>query len=499
MLEQRTISAKFLRVLTFLFLAFLLGIVLPVLILIMLPFTISLIVLLALPTAIIFLIVKHKFVFRSIKSVFIPAHGQNRPFGLIEQIVSLRYLGARKAQGGVGLIAAVSYFCLMLAVAAMIIIMSIMNGFREDMIRLTIGSEGHMYVASSSPQPTPESVDTLEKRLATVDGVQKSFQFTQDFTGVQANGQFALAQVIGISPQNLQSYELIADSVVAGGLEYFGQGRGSENQIAIGIGLANQLGLTVGDRFLVFSPRTRQTISGPVPVKKAYTIGAVFQVGLYQTDLSYIYMEFKEATQLFEGGRVSGEIQLRLDNPDDIDKLRNPVTSAAQEPIFIQTWKDRNATTATALRTEQIAMRFIFTIVVIIAAFPVLASMIMLVKNKSKDIAILRTMGVTQGGIMRIFFMTGTIIGFAGTVAGLIVGILFCLNIGLVQGFIEGVTGRELFPADVYQLSGGIPAKIVWSEVLGVAIVGFVISAAATFFPAWRASKIDPVDALRYE
>jgi len=425
--------------------------------------------------------------------------GQNKPFGAVERMIAMRYLRAKKTQGGVGLIAAISFTCIMLAIAAMIIIMSIMNGFREDMIRLTIGSEGHMYVASSSPQPTPESVEALEKRLATVDGVQKSFQFTQDFTGVQANGQFALAQVIGISPPNLLSYELIADSVIAGSLENFGLGRGNDNQIAIGIGLASQLGLTVGDRLLVFSPRTRQTISGPVPVKKAYTIGAIFQVGLYQTDLSYIYMEFNQATQLFEGGRVSGEIQLRLDNPDDIDRLQRPVTEAAQEPVFIQTWKDRNATTATALRTEQIAMRFIFMIVVIIAAFPVLASMIMLVKNKSKDIAILRTIGATQGGILRIFFMSGAMIGILGTLCGLILGILFCVNIGAVQWAIETVTGTELFPADVYQLSGGIPAKIVWSEVFGVAFWGFVISAAATFFPAWSASKIDPVDALRYE
>ena len=425
--------------------------------------------------------------------------GQNKPFGAVERMIAMRYLRAKKTQGGVGLIAAISFTCIMLAIAAMIIIMSIMNGFRSDMIRLTIGSEGHMYVASSSPQPTPESVDALEKRLSTVEGVEKAFQFTQDYTGVQANGQFALAQVIGISPQNLKSYELIANSVILGSLEFFGQGRASENQIAIGSGVASQLGLTVGDRLLVFSPRTRQTISGPVPVRKAYTIGAIFQVGLYQTDLSYIYMDFTQATQLFEGGSVSGEIQLRLFNPDDIDKLQRPISEASGEPVFIQTWKDRNATTAIALRTEQIAMRFIFMIVVIIAAFPVLASMIMLVKNKSKDIAILRTIGATQGGILRIFFMSGAMIGILGTLVGLIFGILFCLNIGAVQAVIEFVTGTELFPADVYGMSGGIPAKIVWTEVFGVAFWGFVISAAATFFPAWTASKIDPVDALRYE
>ena len=424
---------------------------------------------------------------------------QNKPFGGVERLIAMRYLRAKKNQGGVGLIAAISFTCIMLAIAAMIIIMSIMNGFRSDMIRLTVGSEGHMYVASSSPKPTPESVQQLERRLASVEGVDEAFQFTQNYTGVQANGQFALAQVIGISPENLQNYELIAESVQQGSLTQFGQGPGSENQIAVGAVLANGLGLSVGDRLLVFSPRTRQTITGPVPVKKVYTVGAIFQVGLYITDQTYIYMSFDQATQLFEGGQVSGEIQLRLENPDALDEMSGLVSKASQEPVFLSTWKDRNATTATALRTEQIAMRFIFMVVVIIAAFPVLASMIMLVKNKSKDIAILRTIGATRNGILRIFFMCGAMVGILGTFAGLVLGILFCLNIGGIQWIIETVTGTELFPADVYGISGGIPAKIVWSEVFGVAFWGFLISAAATFFPALNASKVDPVDALRYE
>ena len=424
---------------------------------------------------------------------------QNKPFGGVERLIAMRYLRAKKNQGGVGLIAAISFTCIMLAIAAMIIIMSIMNGFRSDMIRLTVGSEGHMYVASSSPKPTPESVQQLERRLASVEGVDEAFQFTQNYTGVQANGQFALAQVIGISPENLQNYELIAESVQQGSLNQFGQGPGSENQIAVGAVLANGLGLSVGDRLRVFSPRTRQTITGPVPVTKPYTVGAIFQVGLYITDQTYIYMSFDQATQLFEGGQVSGEIQLRLENPDALDEMSGLVSKASQQPVFLSTWKDRNATTATALRTEQIAMRFIFMVVVIIAAFPVLASMIMLVKNKSKDIAILRTIGATRNGILRIFFMCGAMVGILGTFAGLVLGILFCLNIGGIQWIIETVTGTELFPADVYGISGGIPAKIVWSEVFGVAFWGFLISAAATFFPALNASKVDPVDALRYE
>jgi len=411
----------------------------------------------------------------------------------------MRYLRAKKTQGGVGLIAAISFTCIMLAIAAMIIIMSIMNGFRDDMIRLTVGSEGHMYVASSSPQPTPESMKEMERRLAEVPGVDEAFQFNQSYTGVQANGQFSLAQVIGIRPENLKEYDLISESVTQGSLETFGLGAGSDQTIAIGGRLAAGLGLRAGDKLMVFSPRTRTTVTGPQPIKKVYTIGAVFEVGLLITDQTYIYMDYDEATLLFDGGKLSGEIQLRLENPDMIDVLKKPVGNASQEPVFITTWKDRNATTATALRTEQIAMRFIFMIVVIIAAFPVLASMIMLVKNKSKDIAILRTIGASRAGVLRIFFMSGAMIGILGTLAGLIFGILFCLNIGAVQAAIEFVTGTELFPEDVYQLSGGIPAKIVWTEVFGVAFWGFLISAAATFFPALSASKVDPVEGLRYE
>jgi len=412
----------------------------------------------------------------------------------------MRYLRAKKTQGGVGLIAAISFTCIMLAIAAMIIIMSIMNGFRDTTIELTIGSEGHMYVAATNQsQINDETMKALETRLAGIDGVKEAFQFTQHYTGVQANNEFALAQVIGIRPENLRNYDLIAASVTQGSFDGFGQGYGPANQVVVGQRLAAGLGLRVGDRLTVFSPRARSTIAGTFPITAPFTIGAIFQTGLLQTDQTYVYMDLDKATALFEDGKKTGEIQLRLDNADDIDALNRPVVEAAQQPVYISTWRDRNSSVALALRTEQIAMRFIFMVVVVIAAFPVLASMIMLVKNKSRDIAILRTIGVSQGGVLRIFFMAGAVVGILGTFAGLIFGIVFCLNVGFIQAVIEAFTGRPLFPEDVYGLSDGIPAKIVWAEVFGVAFWGFLISAAATLLPAINASKIDPVDALRYE
>ena len=230
-----------------------------------------------------------------------------------------------------------------------------------------------------------------------------------------------------------------------------------------------------------------------------FLIGAIFKLGLYQADLSNIYMDIDQASLLFNKGLHSGEIQVRLANPDMLEQIRSDIMNIVNEPIFIQSWKDRNASTATALRTEQIAMRFIFMVVVVIAVFPILASMIMLVKNKSKDIAVLRTLGVSRGAVLRIFFITGITIGSVGTFSGVLLGIVFCSNVDHIQSVIEFIAGVELFPEDVYQLSGGIPSKVIWVEVFGVAFWGFLISAVATFFPALTASRIDPVDALRYD
>ena len=429
----------------------------------------------------------------------IPLIQSNSPFGAIERKISFRYLRSKKNQGGVGLISLISFICIMLAIAAMIIIMSIMNGFRDEMINLTIGSEGHMFVASSNPDPNKQYIELLEKDLSSLSGIEGAFQFTQNFTGIQANSQFGLAKVIGIAPGNLKDFALVVSNIIEGSIQESSSSLKQENMITIGSGLANSFGLKVGDSIVIYSPNSRQTISGPMPIKKSYTVGAIFKSGLYQADLSNIYMDINQTSLLFNKGLHSGEIQIRLSNPDELDKIRNEILNIIDEPVFIQSWKDRNASTATALRTEQIAMRFIFMVVVIIAVFPVLASMIMLVKNKSKDIAVLRTLGVSRAAILRIFFITGVSIGSVGTFSGVLLGILFCSNVEHIQSVLEFITGVELFPEDVYQLSGGIPSKVIWVEVFGVAFWGFLISALATFFPALTASRIDPVDALRYD
>lgn len=318
------------------------------------------------------------------EEINIPIIQSNSPFGAIERKIAFRYLRSKKNQGGVGLISLISFICIMLAIAAMIIIMSIMNGFRDEMIDLTIGSEGHMFVASSNLEPDKQYIELLEKNLSALPGVEEAFQFTQNFTGIQANNQFGLAKVIGIAPNNLKDFELVMSNIIDGSIDKTTDGFKQENIITVGSGLANSFGLEVGDSIVIFSPNSRQTITGPMPIKKSYTIGAIFKLGLYQADLSNIYMDIDQASLLFNKGLYSGEIQVRLANPDMLEQIRSDIMNIVNEPIFIQSWKDRNASTATALRTEQIAMRFIFMVVVVIAVFPILASMIMLVKNKSK-------------------------------------------------------------------------------------------------------------------
>lgn len=424
--------------------------------------------------------------------------GINAPFGAVERKIARRYLGAKRKDGGVAVIAWISFICIMLAISAMIIIMSIMNGFRDVVLELTLGSEGHVYVEMWSADVSPETVSEIENQLAALPEVETAIEFSQEWAGFVANEKLQAGRVIGVSPENLNTYELVANNIQYGSLQGFGQGRGAAHQIAMGNILAASMGLNVGDRVNILTSQTRNTPMGRVPVLKYYTVGAIFNTGLYQTDSTTLYMDLDQSQLLFNAGKKKGQVELRLYDPDDVDKVARKVQKTVNHPVSITTWRERFGEQAKALRIEQLAMRFIFVIVVVISTFPILAAMLMLVKNKARDIAILRTIGSTRSSILRIFLIAGSLVGILGTLVGLVLGILFCLNIGAIQAFIEIFTG-PLFPPGVYGIEGGIPVKIVWGEVMFVALCGFLISAIATFFPALGASRTDPVEALRYE
>ncbi|WP_017930605.1 lipoprotein-releasing ABC transporter permease subunit [Robiginitomaculum antarcticum] len=422
-----------------------------------------------------------------------------KPFNKFERSIAMRYLGARRKQGGVGLIAWISFTCLALAIAALIIVMSIMNGFRYELVSRILGAQGHLYVATAADYPTALDVSKIADFIRAQDGVDVAFPVLNRQAFVAKDDRGSPAIVKGVTPQDLARLEFVLDGVQYGDFSQFGAGEYGGDIIGIGEIMASTLGVSVGDDVMLISPKPINTAFGSNIQRKSYTIGAIYSLGFDDADSLYVYMPLEQALLFFDQGEASDEIEVRLKDPDDVGRFVTMLRNNPDYALYVTDWRQRAKSIAGALRVEQVAMRFILMIVVVIAIFPIVAAMIMLVKNKGRDIAILRTIGATRGSVLRIFFMAGVLIGLAGTAAGIILGVLFCLNIGGVQAVIEAVLGVELFPPDVYQLTGGVPARIEWAEVGMVAFWGFLTTAVATFFPALGASKLDPVEAFRFE
>ena len=425
--------------------------------------------------------------------------GKAKPFNKFERSISLRYLGARRKQGGVGLIAWISFTCLTLAIAALIIVMSIMNGFRHELVSRILGAQGHLYVQTVKDFPTAQEIESVSRHIRNMDGVEIAVPVLTR-PGFVANGdEGSFAYVKGIKPGDLESIEFITNGVIYGDLSTFGVGDYGGDTIAIGELMAASLKVSVGDEVILISPKLVNTGFGSTIQKKSYVVGAIFSLGFEDADSAFVYMPLEQALLFYDRGEASDEIEIRLEDPDDVKSFADMLRNDPEYTLYVRDWTTRAKSLSGALRVEQIAMRFILMIVVIIAIFPIVSAMIMLVKNKTRDIAILRTVGATRGSVLRIFFMAGVLIGLAGTAAGIIIGVLFCLNIGTVQAVLEFILQIELFPPDQYQLTTGVPARVVWTEVAMVAFWGFFTTAVATFFPAWGASKLDPVEAFRFE
>ena len=301
-----------------------------------------------------------------------------------------------------------------------------------------------------------------------------------------------------MGPKDLADTKLVSGNVTAGSLRAFGQGEYGGDVIILGARLAQQLGVAPGDSLTLVSPAGGATAFGGTPLQKAYTVGATFQVGMSQYDQTYIYMPLSQA-QLFFGREDSADaIEVRVEDPDHAARMKGPISKAAGPAALVSDWTQRDASFWGALKVERSVMRLILMLLVAIAAMNIISGLVMLVKNKGRDIAILRTMGAGQGSILRIFFMAGASIGALGTVAGLAVGVVFCTYIDPIQSAVEYVTGQAVFSSDVYYLSR-VPAKVDWLEVLVIASWALGMSFLATLPPAWRASRLDPVEALRYE
>ena len=416
-----------------------------------------------------------------------------RPFSGFERMVAWRYLRARRKEAFISVIAGFSFVGIMLGVATLIIVMAVMNGFRTELISRILGINGHMIV---QPVDGPlENYAELATKFSAVPGVTMALPLVEGQTLASGRaGAGTGALVRGIRSEDMTKLTTVSSNIRAGDLVGFAAGQG----VLVGSRMAADLGITAGDTITLVSPEGDVTPLGVNPRVKAYPVSGVFEIGMSEYDASIIYMPLEESQLYFNAEGLVQSIELFVSDPDAIDEMRPKIEEAAGRQIFITDWRQRNQTFFSALQVERNVMFMILTLIVLVAALNIISGLIMLVKDKSSDIAILRTMGASANAIMRIFFMTGAAIGATGTFAGVVLGVVVCLNIESIRGFFSWVSGTVLFDPELYFLSK-LPADMNVGETVSVVVMALSLSFLATIFPAWRASRLDPVQALRYE
>lgn len=422
--------------------------------------------------------------------------GRAPPFGFWERMLAVRYLRPKRSEGWVALIAAIAFLGITLAVAVLIIVMSVMNGFRSELLGRILGFQGHVFV-TGGVLDGPER-DAAAARILKVPGVTQAAPIIEAQAIAIGPSQITGALVRGITPKDLAGTRLVSGNITHGSLKDFGAGEYGGDAIVVGERLAQALGVRTGDNITLISPAGGATAFGGTPLQKAYTVGATFSVGMSQYDQAYIYMPMAQAQLFFGREDTADAIEVRVANPDRAAAMKAAINKAAGPAAIVNDWTQRDSSFWGALKVERSTMRLILMLLVVIAALNVISGLVMLVKNKGRDIAILRTMGAGRGSILRIFFMAGASVGALGTITGLMLGVLFCTYIGQIQDFVEWVTGQAVFSSDVYYLSH-IPAKLDWAEVALILGWALGMSFLATLLPAWQASRLDPVEALRYE
>lgn len=419
------------------------------------------------------------------------------PFSSWEIGLALRYLRAKRKEGGVALIAIISFIGILLAVMALIVVLSIMSGFRNELLGRMLSFNGHMYVQGSVL--TSLDRDEALKRIAAVPGVVSVAPLNEAQSLVRVGSYTTGAVVRGVRPEDLADTKFVFDSLTPAERDSFGKGAYGGDRILMGATLANSMGVRVGDPITLFSPTGADSAFGNLGgLEKTYYVGGLFRSGAADYDRAFMFMPLEQQQLFFGKEGVWDVIEIKVANADKVGDMTAAVRDAAGPGAIVTDWRERQAAFYGALKVERVAMSIILGMVVAIAALNIISGIVMLVKNKTKDIAILRTIGASPSSILRVFFMAGSMIGIAGTVAGLILGLLFCLNIGAIQHALEWVFQTKLFNSDVYMLDA-IPAEVDPIDVIWITVWATFMSCIASLIPSWVATRIDPIEALRYE
>ncbi len=418
------------------------------------------------------------------------------PFGLFERMLAVRYLRARRSDRGLALVSVISFISILLAVAVLIITMSVMNGFRETLLSRILGVNGHVYVDTEGLDRG--AVMNFAARAAQNPDVVHVTPLIEGQALASAGAYASGALVRGLPKARLAELDIVASNIVAGSLDGFGTDAEGRAQILVGERLAARLGVGAGGVITLLSPNGAATPFGLAPRRKSYQVAALFSVGMSEYDSAFVYMPLEEAQLFFAKGQSVDRLELRVNDPDQTQTVMKALRASLGPDVFIGDWRLQNQSLVDALVVERNVMRLILMMVVLIAAMNIIAGLIMMVRNKSRDIAILRTMGATRGAVLRIFVMSGMTLGLSGALAGLVGATLFCLYIGPIQDAVSAVFGVNVFNAEVYSLSR-IPAKVEWGEVALVGFWALLMSFLASLIPALGAARLDPVQALRYE
>jgi lipoprotein-releasing system permease protein len=413
-------------------------------------------------------------------------------FDGFERTVALRYLRSRRQEGFISVIAWFSLGGIALGVATLIIVMAVMNGFRAELLGRILGLNGHLTV---SGQVGPlQDWSGLAERIRALPEVVDAAPIVEGQVMATANGVAGGALVRAVRPEDMARRTLVVSNIRRGKLADF-QG---DDAAIIGARMAQRMGIGVGDSITLISPQGNVTAFGTMPRVRAFKIAAIYEVGMYEYDNAFVFLPLEAGRLFFRTGEDVSGIEVFVKDPQRVWEVRRAIVAAAGQPVRAYDWQEANSSFFNAVLVERNVMFLILTLIILVAAFNIVSSLIMLVKDKTRDIAILRTMGASRGSILRIFLMAGTAVGVLGTLAGFALGVVFNANIETIRQALQALTGTQLFSPEVYFLTQ-LPSKSDPAEVVQVVLMALGLSFLATIYPAWRAARLDPVEALRYE